>query len=94
MKWHNSNYIGTKHPNWKTGEYSYKGVLLQNKIQAICVLCKKDDMAVLTVHHIDKNRKNNKVSNLAWLCHNCHFLVHHYPEEELNFHRLNMKVKK
>jgi len=40
---------------------------------------------VIIVHHIDKNRKNNKLSNLAWLCRNCHFLVHHHEEENLKF---------
>jgi predicted HNH restriction endonuclease len=36
---------------------------------------------VLAVHHVDQNRTNNKVTNLAWLCHNCHHLVHRYPIE-------------
>ncbi|MBI4281264.1 HNH endonuclease [Candidatus Uhrbacteria bacterium] len=35
---------------------------------------------VLLVHHIDENRKNNVLSNLVWLCRNCHFLVHKYNE--------------
>ena len=30
-------------------------------------------------------RKNNSVSNLIWLCHNCHHLVHHYKNETKNF---------
>jgi predicted HNH restriction endonuclease len=28
---------------------------------------------------VDKNRKNNKIKNLIWLCRNCHFLIHNYP---------------
>ncbi len=87
ITWQNTTFIGTKHPNWKTGEFSYRGVLLQNKIPAICILCKITDRVVLAVHHIDKNRKNNTLSNLAWLCRNCHFLVHHYPEENRKFER-------
>jgi predicted HNH restriction endonuclease len=43
-------------------------------------LCGKDDKRIIAVHHIDKNRSNNKLKNLAWLCYNCHFLVHHYSE--------------
>ena len=31
----------------------------------------------LTVHHLDKNHKNNDPLNLQTLCHNCHNLVHH-----------------
>lgn len=31
----------------------------------------------LTVHHLDKNHKNNDPLNLKTLCHNCHNLIHH-----------------
>ena len=31
----------------------------------------------LTIHHLDKNHKNNDPLNLQTLCHNCHNLVHH-----------------
>jgi predicted HNH restriction endonuclease len=41
-----------------------------------CLLCKEKDKRVFAVHHVDGNHKNNKVSNLTWLCHNCHHLVH------------------
>lgn len=30
----------------------------------------------LNAHHIDRNRKNNKLSNLQILCHKCHFFEH------------------
>ncbi len=83
--WLNSKQKGVNHPNWTTGEFSYKGVLLQNKILQKCTLCGLQDKRVLAVHHIDRNRKNNHVSNLAWLCHDCHFLVHHYPNEREKF---------
>jgi predicted HNH restriction endonuclease len=47
----------------------------------VCVLCKVSDKRILAVHHKDNNRKNNKVENLVWLCHNCHILVHHFGED-------------
>jgi len=84
-KWRNSEFSGVKHKNWKDGLYSYRSVLVRHKVPKICNLCKTKDSRVLAVHHIDKNRKNNKVNNLAWLCHNCHFLVHHYDEENEKF---------
>ena len=84
-KWRNSEFVGSRHTNYTDGLYSYRSVLLRNKIPKTCVLCKTDDMRVLAVHHVDKNRKNNKLSNLAWLCHNCHFLVHHYEVERGKF---------
>jgi hypothetical protein len=84
-RWRNSEFTGPKHANWKEGKYSYRSVLKRHKISQICKLCNNDDKRVLAVHHIDKNRKNNKLKNLAWLCHNCHFLVHHYDDEERKF---------
>ncbi len=80
-QWRNQLYIGKKHANFTTGMYSYRSVLNRYKVPKICHLCKTIDVRVLAVHHIDKNRKNNKLSNLIWLCNNCHFLVHHYEEE-------------
>lgn len=76
-KWRNVQFIGEKHGNWANGKYSYRSVLTRNKIPKICKLCDIKDDRILAVHHIDKNRLNNKLGNLTWLCHNCHFLVHH-----------------
>ena len=80
-KWRNSVFIGSKHANWKNGEYAYKSILSRHKVPKICKLCKTKDVRILAVHHVDKNHKNNKLNNLIWLCHNCHFLVHHYNKE-------------
>ena len=79
--WRNQLYIGDKHKNFKTGEFVYRAAMERAKVPKICRLCKTTDYRVLAVHHIDKNRKNNKLENLIWLCNNCHFLVHHYEEE-------------
>ena len=84
-KWRNSVFIGPKHANFKDGKHSYRSVMLRNKIPKICNVCKTEDKRILAVHHIDHNRKNNSLSNLAWLCHNCHFLVHHDKEVEKKF---------
>ena len=64
--------------NWKDGMYAYRSVLTRHKVSAKCTLCGTKDKRVLAVHHVDENRKNNKVENLRWLCHNCHHLVHYY----------------
>lgn len=76
--WRNAQFIGEKHSNWRGGMYAYRSVLTRHKIKQVCRLCKTTDTRVLAVHHIDQNRKNNAVDNLAWLCHNCHHLVHHH----------------
>jgi hypothetical protein len=80
-KWRNQIYIGEAHKNFKTGEFVYRATMERHNIPKICKICKTEDCRVLAVHHIDRNRKNNALSNLMWLCHNCHFLVHHYEDE-------------
>lgn len=54
---------------------------LRGGVPKICRLCKTEDYRVLAVHHSDRNRQNNTLGNLLWLCHNCHHLVHHYESE-------------
>ncbi len=84
-KWRNAEFIGPKHSNWKSGKHAYKTVLKRHKVPQICKLCKTSDWRVLATHHINGEHTNNKISNLAWLCHNCHFLVHHYNTEKEEF---------
>lgn len=84
-QWRNQLYIGSAHKNFKTGEFVYRGVIERAGVPKICQLCKTEDYRVLAVHHIDKNRRNNTLENLVWLCHNCHFLVHHHKEERDRF---------
>lgn len=84
--WRNSTvFIGDKHGNWNGGTASYKQILLRAGAQQICARCRCVDKRVLAVHHKDRDRKNNHVSNLVWLCHNCHYLVHHFKSEAKNF---------
>ena len=84
--WRNSQvFIGEKHGNWTTGEASYRQRLLRSSTPTVCQKCHSTDTRVLAVHHKDKNRSNNTLSNLLWLCHNCHYLVHHYPKEAAGF---------
>ena len=80
-KWLGAKRLGQNHPNWINGKYSYKDILKRTGILSVCGLCGEKDPRVLVVHHIDQNRDNNSLLNLAWLCHNCHFLVHNYPNE-------------
>lgn len=80
--WRNRVYSGPNHKSWKNGLSSsaYTTVLRRTGRDVKCELCGTDDRRVLAVHHKDRNRGNNVSENLAWLCHNCHFLVHHYDE--------------
>ena len=85
LLWLSTQQVGNKHGNWKGGEYSYRDILNRSKMKIKCMLCDKDDKRILTIHHIDKNRRNNSLKNLAWLCYNCHFLVHHSIEVKQKF---------
>lgn len=50
--------------------------LLKNKGK-ICERCGYDIYEILEIHHKDKNRKNNELSNLELLCPNCHTKEHY-----------------
>ena len=65
-------------PNWNGGEAIYRAIMDRTGLQKECVECKIKDKRLLIVHHKDKNRKNNDVENLEYLCRNCHYLVHFY----------------
>jgi hypothetical protein len=67
---------GENHPLFKTGEGSYRVRTLRTR-DNICADCGNTDERVLEVHHIDKNRKNNKDENLVIVCANCHKIRHY-----------------
>lgn len=83
--WRNKEFVAEKHSNWKDGQHAYRRILRQSGKLEVCCLCKSPDTRVLAVHHIDKNHSNNAIENLAWLCHNCHHLVHNYRQEYERF---------
>ena len=55
---------------------TYRRTLLGTNKKVECITCKEKDARVLQVHHKDGNRRKNSIDNLAWLCINCHHLVH------------------
>lgn len=84
MHWKNKLASRENHWNWKGGSKIYREILMTvTSNELVCALCGIEEKRVLVAHHIDHNRKNNEVSNLIWLCMNCHYLVHH--DEKLNF---------
>ena len=84
-KWRNVEYSGKKHLGWKGGQSIYRKIMLKSGLKTECMLCKKIDLRILAVHHIDQDHSNFKLENLAWLCHNCHYLIHHDKLEKQRF---------
>src|SRR3989344_595666 len=75
--WRNRFFSGKKHKNWKDGtKITYRNILIYSKKENKCVLCNEIDTRVLAAHHINENHQDHRLENLAWLCHNCHHLVH------------------
>ncbi len=78
--WRNKEYSGARHAHWKHGMASYRNIMKRAGREARCALCKVTDERVIIVHHKDKNRLNNSIDNLVWLCRNCHYVVHNYAD--------------
>lgn len=60
-----------------------KRKFLIEKFSGCCQECgysktRENGRSILTVHHIDGNRKNNVIENLQLLCPNCHTLTNNF----------------
>lgn len=62
-------------PQYGKGDTQYKKTAFRN-LERKCADCGLAFLPLLTVHHIDGNRKNGSVSNLEILCHNHHMIRH------------------
>ena len=78
------------HPNWKGGMDGYREYCLKNHGNK-CVVCGEDKIVV--VHHIDENRSNNKLENLAPLCPTHHAYMHQGFSNEI-IDVINEKIKR
>ena len=63
------------HPGYTNGRSSYRSRAIK-KYGPICKICGYSNARVVVVHHIDKNRNNNKLKNLVVLCPTHHWEVH------------------
>ena len=59
-----------KNPRWNGGISIYRRVIKSNK----CSMCELK--RTLIVHHKNKNRYDNSLSNLQVICYKCHYKVH------------------
>ena len=70
------SYIKEIQPHhYGTGVTKYRDKAFKN-LPNYCAICGYANKYALEVHHIDRNRTNNDISNLLILCANCHTLEH------------------
>ena len=84
-RWHPPIMKGERHPNWKGGKsFEPYGIEFNKQLKLFirqkdiftCQLCGlKEDGQKLDVHHIDYNKRNNKLDNLISLCRSCHIKI-------------------
>lgn len=62
--------------NWKGGisQNYYKWLIRRLGLKTHCSVCNSKNH--LVVHHINKNRKDNKLQNLQIVCLSCHSKIH------------------
>lgn len=72
---HKGKNIEKENHNWKGGisQDYYRRIALEN-LPNLCEFCSSKNQ--LRVHHRDKNRKNNQLSNLTIVCKSCHNKIH------------------
>lgn len=58
-----------------SGKHVPKTVVRKSQSQT-CAVCGERDLTVLEIHHRDRNRAHNDLSNLIILCANCHVKLH------------------
>lgn len=65
-------------PHYKNGLCSYKNKFKTNNKNLKCTRCGYHEyQECVEIHHIDRNRENNFISNLIPLCCNCHRALHY-----------------
>jgi len=67
---------GENHFRWKggVGTKTYRRIAFSNHGDS-CEHCGSKDN--ISVHHVNKNRKNNDPTNLKVVCQKCHMIIYH-----------------
>jgi len=63
-------------PHYGTATKTYRQIAIE-KLEHRCSMCGYDKyLTILEAHHIDRNKDNKDISNLQFLCRNCHAEEH------------------
>ncbi|HCR42061.1 TPA: hypothetical protein DIV45_01695 [Patescibacteria group bacterium] len=82
--WENTNSrVAERSPRWQGGQNIYRLIMDRAGIVKACNECGIQDKRVLEVHHKDRDRNNNQLSNLVWLCCNCHRIKHSEHKKDM-----------
>jgi len=76
--------------HYDDGLSSYRKNKLNATKELKCEVCNYNKrVEILEVHHIDRNRENNEISNLQLLCPNCHREEHFIHKDGHGWWRQN-----
>lgn len=80
------NQKGENNNHWKGGVYAnyYKRIAFEH-FPKVCNRC--GSVKFIVVHHIDRNRYNNDISNLEVLCRKCHCAEHDIVKNNFDPHK-------
>jgi hypothetical protein len=82
-------YKGCANPNYRNGLSTSKRIILE--VKKLCEYCGTNKN--LEIHHKDKNRDNNQLSNLILLCRSCHSKQHRGKEWHNYVYSIRKKIK-
>ena len=76
--WKKGRFVpkGEENPTFKNGRTIYRRMIFEVSENIICSVCGEENFSKLVVHHKDKDRTNNKLSNLQIMCTKCHTTYH------------------
>ena len=66
---------GENNGNFIDGARNYRDKAFKH-YKHVCARCSFSNVLALEVHHKDRNRSNNDISNLEIICANCHTIEH------------------
>lgn len=72
-----------------------KKEILKKALKTYWIYCQRCKIyKAIIVHHINKNKKDNKLKNLSLLCRRCHMKVHNPKKKEITQRRKEVLLRR